>query len=90
MTQTSNADTVSAAEEENDVVVVAAAAATAEVAPRRADVVVTGGMTVSSKLESAVLASLSVATLSSCCGLHAGLASGELEDRDGGEGGDHV
>jgi hypothetical protein len=92
MMQTSNAGAVSAAETEIDVVAVVAAA-TVEVALRMAAVVVTGGrapMAVSSKLESAVSVSLSEATLSRRWALHAGLASGELEERDGGEGGDHV
>jgi len=98
MTQTSKAGAVSAAAERegDDVVVVgvgpaAAAAAATTVEGRGAAAVLVMECTlmeVSSSVNP-VSSSLSVARFGRCCALHDGLVPGELDERDGGEGGDH-
>lgn len=87
MTQTSNAGAISAAESMDDVVTVAAATAATVGLVSRA-VVVVMEFTVSSK--SAETSALSADRSSKCCAFQAGLVPGELDERDGGDGGDQV
>jgi len=94
MTQTSKAGAVSAtAESEDDdvvvVEVVSAAAANVEGRAAAAALVIECVLMEVSSNVKLVSSSLSVAGFGSCCALHDGLVPGELDERDGGEGGDH-
>ena len=97
MTQTSKAGAVSESEDDDVVVVVvvvvvevvSAAAATAEGRGAAAVFVIECVLMEASSNVKPVSSSLSAARFGRCCALHDGLVPGELEERDGGEGGDH-